>query len=203
MVARKIKSHSQPYPRENGTLLAAHSLFPASARPLPDDAIISAIRAAFDRARRNKVGNIKSTPSTPEELVDLCLKHLKTRTDPVLGTFFYSNCDVEEIFELDAISHEMQRQRMNLGVFYQFLIIQLMRQSSRVKNSNIEGVFDGSREGDVVADIKTPGFDKGIRIYASVKKSADTVGGQDVPGVIKRLRNFSASLTSSRLHDYF
>ena len=187
MVARKNKSYAQPYPREEKMLLAAYSLFPICSPPLPNKKIVSAIEKAFDRARRNKVGNIRKPPSTPIELVNLCLKHLKTRSDPILGTFFYSSCEVHEIFELDAISHEMQRQRMNLGVFYQYLIIELMRGSSRMRNSNIEAVFDGSREGDVVADIKTPGFTQGVRIYASVKKSADTVGGQDVPGVIKRL----------------
>ena len=187
MVAQKVKSFAQPYPREEKLLIAAHSLFPECRPSLSDNKIISAIEKAFDRSRRNKVGNIRQVPSSPEELVNLCLEHLKERSDPVLGTFFYSTCEVHEIFELDAISHEMQRQRMNMGVFYQYLIIELMREASKIHNSNIEAVFDGSREGDVVADLKTPGFSKGIRIYASVKKSADTVGGQDVPGVIRRL----------------
>lgn len=41
----------------------------------------------------------------------------------------------------------------------------------------------------MVADIKTPGFRRGVRLYASVKKSSDTVGGQDVPGAIRRLED--------------
>ena len=48
-------------------------------------------------------------------------------------------------------------------------------------------VFDGSREGDIIADIETPTFESGLRLYMSVKKSKDTVGVQYVPGLISRL----------------
>ena len=144
MVAKTIKSFAQPYPREDKMLIAKHSLFPECSPPLSDQQITSAIEKAFERARKNKVGGTHKVPSTPSELVALCLEHLKERSDPVLGTYFYTNCEVHEIFELDAISHEMQRQRMKLGVFYQFLIIELMREASKIKNSNIEGFFDGS-----------------------------------------------------------
>jgi hypothetical protein len=48
----------------------------------------------------------------------------------------------------------MQRHRMKIGVFYQFLIIELMR--SRFLN-----VLDGKREGDVETEIEPPNFDKG------------------------------------------
>ena len=75
----------------------------------------------------------------------------------------------------------MQRHRMNIGVYYQYLILELMR--------NKWSTFDGTREGDVVADIDTPGFSTGLRLYMSVKKSHDTVGGQDIGGVIKRIED--------------
>ena len=39
-----------------------------------------------------------------------------------------SKCKIEEVFELDTISHELQRQRMKIGVFNQFLIIELMKE---------------------------------------------------------------------------
>ena len=80
---------------------------------------------------------------------------------------------------------------MNMGVFYQYLTIELMRKSLKGEKCNIEAVWDGAREGDVVAEIKTPGFKPGIRIYTSIKKSSDTVGGQDVPGVIRRLESLA------------
>ncbi len=70
---------------------------------------------------------------------------------------------------------------MNIGVFYQYLILELMRKRWPV--------FDGTREGDIVADIDTPSFERGLRLYMSVKKSKDTVGGQDIGGVIRRLEN--------------
>ena len=183
----------QPYPREGTTLLAAHSLFPKQSPPLNEEEIIIAVTEAFSRALKNKVGKQYPVISDTEGLVNLCIKHLKERNDPIFTPYFYSSCQVDEIFELDSISYEFQRQRMKIGVFYQYLIIELMRASSRKENSNIESVFDGSREGDVVADMKTPNFDAGIRVYGSIKKSSDTVGGQDVPGVINRLESVAKS----------
>ena len=66
---------------------------------------------------------------------------------------------------------------------YQYLILELMR--------NRWHTFDSTYEGDVVADVEAPVFKPGLRIYMSVKKSADTVGGQDIPGVIRRLENLA------------
>ncbi|MBU1398866.1 MAG: hypothetical protein KKH85_08280, partial [Proteobacteria bacterium] len=43
-------------------------------------------------------------------------------------------------------------------------------------------VYDGKREGDVEAEVETPGFEPGLRLYISVNKSKDTVGGQDIVG---------------------
>ena len=209
--------------------MATRSLFPPHTPPLADALVMSAVETAFDRTRRDRRGKIRPIDSHAEALVNTCLKHLKTRSCPILraafkmhlgsgfrvrgcgpdrpeprapnpererpeviligalSPHFYSLCDVEDIFQFDAIPHEMQRHRMNVGVFYQYVIIELMRASSKSGDSNIEAVFDGSREGDVVAEINTPGFQQGIRLYGSIKKSSDTVGGQDVPGVISRL----------------
>ena len=191
MTIRRTQSNRQPYPREAGSLLAAHSLFPPHKPPLSDEIIMKAIDAAFDRTSKDRVGSVRTVTTTPVELVKLCIKHLKKRTDPILGAYFYSHCKIEEIFELDAIPHEMQRQRMSMGVFYQYLTIELMRKSLKSKKCNIEAVWDGAREGDVVAEMSTPGYKPGIRIYTSVKKSSDTVGGQDVPGVIRRLESLA------------
>lgn len=69
---------------------------------------------------------------------------------------------------------------MQIGVFYQYLIIELMKH-------RFPSTVDGKKEGDVEAEIDTPGFDKGLRLFMSVKKSADTVGGQDVAGMVRRL----------------
>lgn len=179
----------QPYPRESNSSLASFSLFPKHASPLSAADLQEAIERAYLRALKNKKGDLLAVPSTPEKLVNECIRHLKKRSDPILTPYFYSQCKASEIFELDATSHEMQRQRMRIGVFYQFLIIELMRIVILTKNSNIEAVFDGPRAGDVLADIKTPGFAKGLRLYISVKKSSDTVGGQDVSGAIKRLED--------------
>lgn len=173
----------QPYLREGNTLLADASLFPMPHRPIEEVVIRRSIKIAFDRCLRNKVGQKREEIDTPEKWVDLTLIHLKERSDPILSSYFVSQLRAEELFELDAVSYEMQRHRMSIGIFYQFLILELMRIRWTA--------FDGTREGDIVADVDVPGFEPGLRIYMSVKKSADTVGGQDISGVIKRLEDIA------------
>jgi hypothetical protein len=133
---------------------------------------------------KDKRGNVTELAQTPDELVELCLQHLKERSDPILSPYFLRQCPLDEIFELDAVAHEMQRHRMRIGVFYQYLLIELMR----LRFSN---VADGKREGDAEVEIDTPDFPKGLRLFISVKKSSDTVGGQDVGGVIRRLEGMA------------
>lgn len=172
----------QQYPRED--FLAHPTLFPRPATAIEPSALATAIRRAFERCLKNKDGNTAAPATQPAELVALCLQHLKERSDPILSPYFLSQCSLEEIFELDAVAHEMQRHRMRMGVFYQYLLIELMR-------VRFQNVVDGKREGDVEAEISTPGFAKGLRLYISVKKSADTVGGQDVAGVVRRLESIA------------
>lgn len=170
------------YPRQGDTLLADPSLFPR-AKPLSIEIITEAVDRAFLRCKQKKSGEEKVQADTPEKLVELCIEHLRTRSDPILSSYFVSQCDVDDLFAFDAVSHEMQRHRMSIGIFYQFLLLELMRRRWNV--------FDGYHEGDIVADIDTPGFLKGLRLFMSVKKSVDTVGGQDVGGVINRLENMA------------
>jgi hypothetical protein len=165
----------QAYPRGED-YLADDKLFPRPKTKVAPAELSQAIGKAFERSFKDKQGNKTELAQTPEELVEVCLQHLKQRSDPILSPYFLSQCEVEEIFELDAISREMQRHRMRIGVFYQYLLIELMR--LRLRN-----VSDGKREGDAEAEVDTPGFAKGLRLYISVKKSSDTVGGQDVSGM--------------------
>jgi hypothetical protein len=189
MAQRNIR---QPYPREDDpSLLAKYSLFPKLSPPLSRDAVKDAIKQALIRAKTDKAGDPFEEIDTPQKLVKECIQHMMERSDPILSTNFYSQLDVDEVFDMDAIAHEMQRQRMKIGVFYQYLLIELMKASRSTEQSNIIRFFDGSREGDAVADIETPGFDKNLRLYISVKKSVDTVGGQDVGGVINRLETIA------------
>jgi len=187
----KVTFTQQPYPRINNEHLALGDLFPRQNPALSQDVIIDSIRKAFVRAGKNKRGKPLKVWQTPDQLVKLCIKHLKERSDPILSTFFYSEIKVEDVFDMDAIAHEMQRNRMKIGVFYQYLLIELIKQSRDTDNSVFTNVFDGSREGDIVADISPPSFDEGLRLYISVKKSIDTVGGQDIAGVIRRLESLA------------
>ncbi|GEM_PF-524117 len=184
-MAAKKSIPLQQYPRrQSDGYLAEESLFPLPEVPLPSENLNQAIERSFERCLKDKKGDTKKLPQSPKELVALCIQHLRERSDPVLSPFFFSQCRVEEIFELDAIAHEMQRRRMQIGVFYQYLIIELMKY-------RYPSTVDGKREGDVETEIETPGFAKGLRMFMSVKKSGDTVGGQDVEGMISRLETMA------------
>jgi hypothetical protein len=180
-ISSSQKLFLQPYPREGQSLLSADFLFPRKTPPITLKELDEIVDFAFQRCFKNKKGDSKLYQETPKSLVASTIKHLKERSDPILSPYFLGLLNAEDIFQLDAVSYEMQRHRMTIGVFYQYLILGLMRKSWHV--------FDGSREGDVVADINTPDFEKGIRLYMSIKKSKDTVGGQDISGVIRRLES--------------
>lgn len=176
----------QPYPRENGALLARHALFPKLSPAMTEQQLRIAAEKAFKECGLTRTGKAREVISSPKELADATLKHLKERTDPIDGAAFFASVKLEEVF-LDAIFHEMHKHKMQMGDYYHKLILEIMKASRSLKNANIENANDGPREGDVIADIKTPSFEKGIRLYGSVKKSADTVGGQDFGDALKRL----------------
>jgi len=179
----KQKYILQSYPRSHESYVADDAIFPRC-NPLKKSKLQIAIRSAFERSLRNKKGDFLTPHLTPRDLVRTCLKHLKERSDPILSPSFLGQCSLAEIFEMDAIAHEMQRHRMKIGSFYQFLVIELMK-------SRFTQVYDGKREGDVEAEIDTPVFKPGLRLYISVKKSSDTVGGQDIGGVFARLESLA------------
>jgi hypothetical protein len=97
----------QGYPRRDDDT-AANELFPRP-KPINSAALNGAIKRAYERCLLDKKGEIVELDSTPEELVSLCLAHLKERSDPILNPYFLSRCKLDEIFELDAVAHEMQR----------------------------------------------------------------------------------------------
>ncbi|MGD1089364.1 MAG: hypothetical protein ABR955_11660, partial [Verrucomicrobiota bacterium] len=177
------QSALQPYPRRSGSYVASDELFPRP-KPLADQKLQGAIKAAFERTLRKKTGTQTSPHLSPVQLVAMCLGHLQGRSDPILNPSFLSQCKLEEVFEMDAIAHEMQRHRMKIGNFYQFLVIELMK-------TQYKQVYDGKREGDVEAELETPKFSRGLRLFISVKKSGDTVGGQDIGGVFSRLEKLA------------
>jgi hypothetical protein len=176
----------QDYEREKTSLLLKQSLLPKLHPALDDESIRAAIEKAFERTRKTRRGNEGRVIDTPEDLVKTCLRHLKERNDPIIGASLFSSVGAKEVFETDAISHELQRYRMKIGQFYQYLILELMWAASKRQNSHIINAADGRREGDIQADVRLPNG-KELRLYISVKKSGDTVGGQDLGDAIKRL----------------
>ena len=174
------KTNIQPYLRDSVDL-AAISMFPLLQDPFADAAIIAAIDTAFSLCLKDKKGDHKPLLDSPEQLVEKCLTHLKERSDPILSSYFVGQIKAEQIFDFDAVSHEMQRHRMSIGLFYQYLLLELFKMRWPGQG--------GYGESDLVAEIDTHGFDKGLRLYMSIKKSADTVGGQDLAGAISRLES--------------
>ena len=109
-MSRKQTVTLQPYPRETGgQLLSAASLFPRKKPPMDEAIIAQAVDEAFSRCIKNKKGLPKKAIDTPDKLVDACIRHLRERSDPILSSYFVSQCKAEDIFALDAVSHEMQR----------------------------------------------------------------------------------------------
>ena len=182
MAAKQLKI--QTYPRDDDNR-ARSCLFERPDKPFTDPAISKAIEKAFLLCLKDKAGNPKKKPDSPEDLVKICVEHLKKRSDPILSSYFIAQLKAEQIFELDAVSHEMQRHRMSIGIFYQQLLLELLK--NRWPNSSV----GGHGESDLIAEIETPGFDRGLQLYMSVKKSADTVGGQDVGGAISKLEQLA------------
>ncbi len=120
-MAKKVTNPDlQPYPREDGSVLAKSSMFLKPNDRLELPRLEQVIDAAFDRTLRNKKGQIKAVADSPEKLVDNCIVHLRERSDPILSPAFVSQLAPEDLFELDAVSHEMQRHRMTIGVFTNF-----------------------------------------------------------------------------------
>ena len=181
------------YPREKDTFLASWRLFPKLNPPLTDDELRDSIKIAFERSKLNKLGGPANEIDTPEKLVSTCLKHIRDRSDPVLSSIFFSGKTPGEVFLMDAVPHEMQRYRMKLGNFYQYLMVALLQKVARRNESFVVSATDGEREGDIRADIIPHNFSKGLRLYISVKKSSDTIGGQDKEGAIRRLESLAKS----------
>ncbi len=173
----------QQYPRRDD-FLAADELFAPPRTALHPSRLSDAVKRAFERCLTDKTGTRITVHATPEELVERCIAHLTQRSDPILSPHFLAQCEIEEVFDLDAIAHEMQRHRMRIGLFYQYLLVELLRTRFRT-------VSDGKREGDVEFELTPPSFPRGVRIFMSVKKSSDTVGGQDVGGMIRRLESLA------------
>jgi len=128
MAKRKQGPRLQQYPRVEGLLLAMSELFPPLSPPMSMSTIEQCVDRAFQRYGLKKSGKKRAIADSPEALVELCIDHLRTRSDPVISPYFISLCEVDILFELDAVSHEMQRHRMSIGVFYQYLLLELMRQ---------------------------------------------------------------------------
>jgi len=181
----KIKGPTlQPYPRQGTSLLSDSTLFPLLHPPMDESVISAAIRTAFERCLRDKKGRLKRNIDSPRALVDLTIKHLQERSDPVLTSYFVGQIEIEDLFDFDAVSYEMQRHRMTIGVFYQYLILELMKHRWNV--------FDASREGDIVADISTPGFEPGLRLYFSVINSRVINKKQKIGDEIRRLESLAS-----------
>ena len=83
MVVRRHGLQLQEYTR-TPDLLASPSLFPVLSPPIRLEDLDGAVDKAFDRCNRTKQGNKRKISDTPEKLVDLCIDHLRTRSDPIL-----------------------------------------------------------------------------------------------------------------------
>src|SRR3989339_1212462 len=104
-MAKKYGPTLQQYPRIERTLLAADELFPPLQPPMVEGIIVDCVDKAFQRCNLKKSGKNREIANSPKALVELCIRHLRTRSDPIISPYFVSLCDVDDLFELDAVSH--------------------------------------------------------------------------------------------------
>ena len=74
----------QNYPRRDD-YLAKDKLFPRPKEKISAIQLSQAIARAFERCLKDKQGNATEVKQTPEDLVEVCLQHLKQRSQFIRG----------------------------------------------------------------------------------------------------------------------
>lgn len=161
---------------------------------IPAEMMKTLIQAAISNANRKSKREILSIPpdATPEEV-----KAIYKREGKELFKYFKKYCgdpastahqifrkDYKSVGEEQFRNRTLQKERMNSGWRYQYLVIDGARRAKR-----FESVSDiGTAEGDFNAVIKfTDDSREPLSLYVSVKNRSNTMGGADWPKAIAAL----------------
>jgi len=197
-------SHPQNYPRINDeksryvgcldeSTLVVHKL------KISLTQLKAIIRAAIINANRKSSRSILSIPSNalPEEIENIYQRAGKTLfkyfkkyySDPAATAHQIHNRHYSDVGKEQFRNQTLQKERMNSGWRYQFLVIDCAQQSQRFKSvSDI-----GTTEADFNAVIEfLDSTRKPLSLYVSVKNRSNTMGGQDWPKAIRALEKVAS-----------
>ncbi|HZG54608.1 MAG TPA: hypothetical protein VEZ40_21070 [Pyrinomonadaceae bacterium] len=200
-MAKSTKTIPQNYPRVqdetspyygclDDSLLAPHKL------KISVETIKSLIRSAIANAGRKSRREILSLPAEAKadelEIIyrkegrELFKYFRKYCGDPAATAHQIYQKNYRDVAVEQFRNRTLQKERMNSGWRYQYLVIDCARQTKR-----FESVSDiGAAEGDFNATIKF--LDAGrepLSLYVSVKNRSNTMGGADWPKAIQALEN--------------
>ncbi len=191
-MARLPKMNSQSYPRVDGFL--DDSTLVSHTTKLPAETVKALIKAAIVKASTKSSREILSIPPdadarTVEALykkagAKLFVYFRKYCGDPAATAHQLAGKHFREVGKDAFRNCTLQKERMNSGWRYQFLVIDAARQTHRFVN-----VGDiGTSAGDFNAIIKFIDESLGaINLYVSVKNRTNTMGGADWPKAIEAL----------------
>ena len=191
-MSRLPKMNSQNYPRTDGFLddnaLVSHTL------KLPADQVKALIKTAIVKASTKSSREILSIPPDADEET---IASLHKKAGAKLFVYFRKYCGdpaatahqlagkhFREVGKDAFRNRTLQKERMNSGWRYQFLVIDAARETHRFVN-----VGDiGTSAGDFNAIIKFNDENLGtMNLYVSVKNRTNAMGGADWPKAIEAL----------------
>lgn len=200
----RIRDENSPYHGcLNDTTLVPHKY------KIPAAQLKTLIKSAIHNANKKSSRKILLIPldASQEEINRICEKQGKN-----LFRYFKKYCGdpastAHQIYgkHCNAVGKEqfrnrtLQKERMNSGWRYQFLVSDCAQKSKRFK-----AVSDiGAAEGDFNAVIEFLNkAKKPLTLYVSVKNRSNTMGGQDWPKAIQALENFAQN-DRNRIGPYF
>lgn len=156
------------------------------------------IRSAINNANQKSSRTILSiqADASPEELAKIYAREgqklfayfKKYIGDPAATAHQIYGKHYRDIGREQFHNRSLQKERMNSGWRYQFLVVDCAQGSRRFK-----GISDiGASEGDFNAVIEfRDGKRKPLTLYVSVKNRGNTMGGQDWPKAIQALENYA------------
>lgn len=200
-MAKTSKTIAQDYPRIQDENSPYHGCLDDSKlvphrRKIRVETMKSLILESIANASRKSSREILSIPSgaTAEELAAIyeregreLFKYFKKYCgDPAATAHQFFRKHYREVGIEQFRNRTLQKERMNSGWRYQFLVIDCARHSERFRSvSDI-----GAAEGDFNATIEFLEQNRRpLSLYVSVKNRSNTMGGQDWPKAIQALEN--------------
>lgn len=200
-MARSIRTTAQDYPRINDTNSPEHGCLDVSQlKPhpskMPRQRLKELILDSIEKANAKSSREILSIPDNaqPADLIkiykragkDLFRYFQKYCGDPAATAHQICGRHYTDVGREQFRNRTLQKERMNSGWRYQFLVTACAVESGRFKSvSDI-----GAAEGDFNAVIEF--LDRSrlpLSLYVSVKNRSNTMGGQDWPKAIRALED--------------